>query len=125
MGAVTAVSARRWVSTPPMACSPVFEGQARVIALGQEHVHVVLPERDVVVAPIGRDTHERLGHEAGEQAELTPDLFADLPVGRETVGRILGRAEGEVELQLAGRVLVVALDHVQPHGRCRTRSHGG
>ena len=96
---------------------PGLRGQAGIVAVGQEHVDLVLPERDVVVAAVGRDAHERLGHEAREEPELATDLAADLAVGGEPVGGVLGRAEGEVELELARRVLVVALDHVETHAR--------
>ena len=66
------------------------------------------------MAAVRRDAHERLRHEAREDAELATDLFCDLPERREIVGRLLGAVEAEVELDLAGRVLVIALDHVEP-----------
>ena len=116
VGAVMAVSARRWVEHTADGVQPGLRGQAGIVAFGQEHVHVVLPERDVVVAAVGRHTHEGLGHEAGEEPELPAHLPAHLAVGGQAVGRLLGPVEGEVELQLARRVLVVALDHVEPHG---------
>ena len=50
-----------------------------------------------------------------KQSALATDLLADLPVGREVVGRPLGAVEVEVELDLARRVLVVAVDHVEAH----------
>ena len=68
------------------------------------------------MAAVGRHAHERLGHEAREGAHLTTHLLADLAVGGEPVGRQLGTVEVEVQLELAGRVLVIALDHVQAHG---------
>ena len=68
-----------------------------------------------MVAAVGRHAHERLGHEAGKEPELAADLAADLAVGGEPVGRVLRGAEREVELELARRVLVVALDHVEAH----------
>ena len=96
-------------------------GDLQVVALGHELVLAALvglsgPERDVVVAAVGRHAHERLGHEAREGSHLTADLLADLAVGGEPVGRQVGPVEVEVELQLARGVLVVALDHVQAHG---------
>ena len=115
MGAVMQVSASRCASIPPMACSPSLLGHPRVVAVRQEHVLVALPERDVVVAAVGRHPHERLGHEAREDAEFPADLPADLPVGGEPVGGALGPVEPPVQLELAGRVLVVTLDHVQAH----------
>ncbi len=92
-------------------------GRARlvnVVGVGQEGVLLVLPERDVRVTAVGRDAHERLRHEAGEDAELATDLFRDLAERREVVRGLLCAVEAEVELDLARRVLVVALDHVEP-----------
>ena len=43
------------------------------------------PQRDVVMAAIGRDAHEGLAHEAGDDAELARDLRADLAIGGEPV----------------------------------------
>ena len=68
-----------------------------------------------MVAAIGRHAHERLAHEAGDDVELARHLRADLAVGREPVGGAQRVVVGEVELELAGRVLVVALDHVEAH----------
>ncbi len=67
------------------------------------------------MATVGRHSHERLGHEAGEQVELPADLSAHLAVGGEPIGRLFRRVEGEVELELPGRILVVALDHLESH----------
>ena len=67
------------------------------------------------MAAVGRHPHERLGHEAREHAEFPAYLPADLPVGGEPVGVGLGPVELPVELELAGRVLVVTLDHLQAH----------
>ena len=67
------------------------------------------------MAAVRRHAHERLGHEAGDQAELARHLRADLAVGREPVGGAQGIVVGEIELELARRVLVVALDHVEAH----------
>ena len=86
-----------------------------VVRLGHERVLVAPPERDVVVAAVRRDAHERLRHEAREGAELAADGLADLAERREVVRGSLGAIEAEVQLDLAGRVLVVALDHVEPH----------
>ena len=90
-------------------------GQALVFALRHESVLIALPQRDVVVAAVGRHAHERLGHEAREHVQLAPDLLADLAEGGEVVGGLLGAVEVEVQLDLARRVLVVALDHVEAH----------
>ena len=99
---------------PPIAQRPIWLGSRWSSVSRHERVLVAAPERDVVVAAVGRDAHERLRHEARERVELAPDLAADLPEGGEVVGGALGAVEVEVELDLAGRVLVVALDHVEP-----------
>ena len=56
-----------------------------------------------------------LRHEAGDEAEFARDLGADLAIGRQPVAGAQRVVEREVELELAGRVLVVALDHVETH----------
>ncbi len=94
---------------------PDLTRHLRVVALGHELVLVAFPQRDVVVTPVRRHPHERLRHEARERVEFPPDLATDLPVGGEPVGRLVGMIEVEVQLELAGRVLVVALDHVEVH----------
>ena len=99
---------------PPTACSPDLTRHVDVVRVREEGVLVALPQRDVGVTSVRRDAHERLWHEARKSAELAANLLADLPEGREVVGRLLGPVEEEVELDLAGRVLVIALDHVQP-----------
>ena len=57
-----------------------------------------------------------LGMKHGEGAELPAHLTADLAVGGEAVGGLVGVVEHEVQLELARCVLVVALDHVEVHG---------
>ena len=99
---------------PPIAQRPTWLGSRWSARLRHERVLVAAPERDVVVAAVGRDAHERLRHEAREDVQLAADLPADLAEGGEVVGRPLGAVEVEVELDLARRVLVVALDHVEP-----------
>ena len=64
--------------------------------------------------PLAETPMNGFGMKHGNAFELAPDLAADLPEGREVVGGLLGAVEVEVELDLAGRVLVVALDHVEP-----------
>ena len=66
--------------------------------------------------PEGRDAHERLGHEACEDAVLAGDLRADLPIGRQAIRVSENVVERPVELELARGVLVIALDHVESHG---------
>ena len=66
--------------------------------------------------PLADTPMNGLGMKHGKSAELPPDLTADLAVGGQPVGGQLGPVEGEVELELPGRVLVVALDHVEAHG---------
>ena len=67
------------------------------------------------MTPVRRHAHERLRHEACERIQLPPHLTTDLAVGGESVGRLVGMVEVEVQLELAGRVFVIALDHVQVH----------
>ena len=74
------------------------------------------------MAAVRRDAHERLRHEARERLHLAADLAADLAVGREVVGGLLGAVEVEVQLELARSVLVVALDHVEAE-RLRVLDH--
>ena len=68
-----------------------------------------------MVAAIGRDAHEGLAHEAGDDVELARHLRADLAIGGQPVGGPQRVVIGEVELELAGRILVIALDHVEAH----------
>src|SRR5689334_16887994 len=67
------------------------------------------------MAAIGRHPHEGLAHEAGDDAEFARDLCADLPVGRKTVSGPQRIVESEIELELAGGVLMIPLDHVEAH----------
>ncbi len=100
---------------PPIAQRPILLGFCWSVGVRQEGVLVPSPDRDVVVTAVRRDAHERLRHEARERVELAADLLADLPEGREVVGRLLGPIEAEVQLDLPRRVLVIALDHVEAH----------
>ena len=54
-----------------------------------------------------------LGMNVGSRSCLRPDGRADLPVRRDVVRRPDRAVEAEVQLELAGRVLVVAVAHVQ------------
>ena len=54
-----------------------------------------------------------LGMKRRQQAVLAADRGADLAVGRDVVRRPHGAVEAEVQLELAGRVLVVAVAHVE------------
>ena len=121
---------------------PFLAGHLRIVIVGHEgvlaaaHVHVVFahtrqiffviaafyevilttaPEAHVVVTARGRHAHERLGHEAGKDAVLTRHLGTDLAIGGQTVGVAQHVIEHPVQFQLAGRILVVALDHVEAH----------
>ena len=89
--------------------------RSRVVAQRLDRLLPAPPEADVVVAARGRDPHEGLGHEAGDEVVLARDLGADLAVGGEAVRGAQRVVEREVEFQLPRRVLVVALDHVEPH----------
>ena len=79
----------------------------------EDVVPLVVDQREVVVVPVGRNARERLRHERSEQAVLAGDRRADLPVGGDVVGRCHRTVEAEVELELARRVLVVAVAHVE------------
>ena len=65
--------------------------------------------------PLALTAHERLAHEAGDDVELARHLSADLAVSGEPVGGSERVVVGEIELELSGRVLVIALDHVEAH----------
>ena len=64
--------------------------------------------------PFAETPMNGFGMKHGNALELAADLAADLAEGREVVRGHLGAVEVEVELDLARRVLVVALDHVEP-----------
>ena len=66
-----------------------------------------------MVVAVRAHARERLRHEGRQQVVLAPDRGADLAVGRDVVGRPDGAVEAEVQLELAGRVLVVAVAHVE------------
>ncbi len=87
----------------------------RLVAQAVDAFLAALPKRDVGVAAVGRHPHEGLGHEAGDEVVLARDLGADLAVGREAIAGAQAVVEGEVELELPRGVLVVPLDHVEPH----------
>src|SRR5271166_2805023 len=91
-------------------------GQPLVRSVGEKGVGIAFPQGEVVVAPVGRYPHERLGHEAREGSQFASDLSTDLAVGGQPVSGELGSVEREVQLQLPGSVLVVTLDHVEPQG---------
>ena len=69
-----------------------------------------------MVATRGGNAHERLGHEARNEAVLARHLGADLAVGRQPVAVPQDIVEHPVELELPGCVLVVTLNHIEPHG---------
>ena len=85
----------------------------RAAGVVEDVVALVVDEREVVVVPVGRDAGERLGHEARQQAVLAADRGAHLAVGGDVVRRPDRAVEAEVELELAGRVLVIAVAHVE------------
>ena len=74
------------------------------------------PEGHIVVTTGSRHAHEGLGHEARDVSHLASHLRAYLPVSGEPIARSQSVVEGEVELQLPRRILVIALNHVEPHG---------
>jgi hypothetical protein len=86
----------------------------RAAGVVEDVVALVVDQREVVVVSVRRDARERLGHEARQQAVLAPDGGAHLAVGGDVVGRPDRTVEAEVQLELAGGVLVIAVAHVQP-----------
>ena len=54
------------------------------------------------------------GMKRRQHVVLAPDGGADLAVGGDVVGGPQRAVEAEVQLELAGRVLVVAVAHVEP-----------
>ena len=74
----------------------------------------VVAEREVVVVPVRAHARERLRHERRQQPVLAADGGTDLAVGRDVVRGADGPVEAEVQLELARRVLVVAVAHVEP-----------
>ena len=81
-------------------------GAVRVV---EDVVALLVDEREVVVGAVRGDTRERLRHEARDHLMLARDGRADLPVGGKRVGGAQRTVEEEVELELARRVLVVAV----------------
>ena len=101
---------------PPDGLHADGAGQLWVVSFGHELVVAVrVPQRNVVVAAIGRHAHEGLGHEARERTQLPANLLAHLTVSAQPVGGEFGPVEVEVEFELPGCVFVVALDHVETH----------
>ena len=74
---------------------------------------VLVDQREVVVVAVGRDAGERLRHERRQQVVLAADGGAHLAVGGDVVGGAQRAVEAEVQLELAGGVLVVAVAHVE------------
>ena len=68
-----------------------------------------------MVVPVRGHPGERFRHERCVEAVLAPHGAADLAVGADVVRRPQRTVEAEVELQLPGRVLVVAVAHVEAH----------
>ena len=83
------------------------------VGVVEDVVALVVAEREVVVMPVRAHAGERLGHEGRQQVVLATDRGADLAVGRDVVRRPDRTVEAEVQLELARRVLVVAVAHVE------------
>ena len=80
----------------------------------EDVVSVLVAEREVVVRTVGRDAGERLRHEGRDDVVLPRNRSADLTVRREVVRRPDCAVEEEVQLELSGRVLVVAVRRIDP-----------
>ena len=87
-----------------------LRGAFRVV---EDVLALVVDEREVVVVPVRAHARERLRHEGRQEPVLAADRRADLAVGRDVVRGADRAVEAEVELELAGRVLVVAVAHVE------------
>src|SRR6516225_5340806 len=68
-----------------------------------------------MMAAVGGGTHERLAHETCDQVVLPRDLRADLSVSRQTVAGAQRLIKHEVQFKLARSILVVSLNHIEPH----------
>ena len=98
---------------PPRKWRASSDSCAGPVGIVEDVVAVLVDQREVVVVAVGRDAGERLGHERRQQVVLAPDGGAHLAVGGDVVGRAQRPVEAEVQLELAGRVLVVAVAHVE------------
>ncbi len=88
-----------------------LRGAVRVV----EDVRALLvDEGEVVVGAVRGDARERLRHERRDDPVVARDRGADLAVRREVVGRADRPVEEEVQLELARRVLVVAVGRADP-----------
>ena len=85
------------------------------VRIVEDVVAVVVDQCEVVVVTVCCDASERLRHEGRQQVVLAANRGADLAVGSDVVGRLDRAVEAEVQLQLAGGVLVVAVAHVEAH----------
>ena len=85
----------------------------RAVGVVEDVVALVVHQREVVVVAVGRHAGERLGHEGRQQVVLAADRGAHLAVGGDVVRGAQRAVKAEVELELAGGVLVVAVAHVQ------------
>ena len=79
----------------------------------EDVVSRLVDQGEVVVVSVCGDTGERLRHEAREQVVLASDGGADLTVCGDVVSGAQWTVEAEVQLELAGRVLVIAVAHVE------------
>ena len=70
--------------------------------------------RDVHVEPGAALVVERLGHERGQQATVPGDLLHRRLEPEGPVRRVAQFRVAEVDLELAGRELVVGRGHLQP-----------
>ena len=86
-------------------------GMRRVYAL----FLAAAPERHVVMAAIRGHSHERLGHEAGDHSHFAGHLTTDLAICGQAVGIAQAVIVHPIQFQLTRRILVIALDHIEPH----------
>ena len=89
--------------------------EAELVARVVERVDVALEEREVGVHARALDAGERLGHEGGVHAALERHLLDDELERHHVVRHRQGVGVAEVDLVLAGAVLVVAVAHGDAH----------
>ena len=114
VGDEIAVSAPRCSRMPPIAQRPTWLGSRWSSVSGMNAFSSPRQSEMLWWQPFAETPMNGFGMKHGNDVQLAADLPADLAERREVVRRLLGPVEVEVELDLAGRVLVVALDHVEP-----------
>src|SRR5713226_2603733 len=92
-----------------------FQSGEALMVKSVDDLFSATPDRYIVMTAGRRNAHERLAHETGDQIKFSCDLRADLAIRCQPVAGAQRIVVSKVELELAGRILVVALDHVETH----------